>query len=246
MSEASTVNRQWPRKRAPKVETKSKRRYFIWAFGAMSILLLSGLGIAWATGYFDKDPRVVEITNLGKQLDDPSLTDKQRRELFRTLRKDMEDLPENLRKPLEAQGREMMQKRDAEKLAAFFKLSPEEQKLALQKDIDRMVRRQKEREERMAQAAANPDKSAGDNPPGSGGARMVRDRAGRGQGSPGVERWPPSAEQQMAFGKQRINNTTPEYRAQRSLYNSMLQQQAAAQGVPMRGRWNGGMGGFSQ
>ncbi len=49
-------------------------------------------------------------------------------------------------------------------------------------------------------------------------------------------------EQRINAQKQRLDNTTPEFRAQAHLYNQMVQQQAAAQGLPLR--WNGGMAGL--
>ncbi len=90
MSQAPTVNRQWPRKRTAAPERKSKRRYVIWVLGSLSILLLSGLGIAWATGYFDPNPRIAEINQLVGQMQDGNRKD--RRESFEKMRKDMEGL----------------------------------------------------------------------------------------------------------------------------------------------------------
>jgi hypothetical protein len=229
MSQASTPNREWPRKRAPKSTEKPKRRYLIWLLGSTAILLLSGLGIAWATGYFDPDPRILAINQLGDQLQDPNLSDKQRRDMFRTLRKDMRALPDDLRKSLEAKGREMWLKREAAKYAAFFAMSAADQQKALQKDLDDMMRRQKEREERKAEADA--DKAKSDS--------AAQNSNNQGQGGGG---WGSMTDQQRAdMRKRMLDNTTPEFRAERSLYRQMLQSQAASQGLPVK--WNGGFAG---
>jgi hypothetical protein len=237
MSQAPTVNRQWPRKRAASPDRKPKRRYIIWVLGTLSVLLLSGLGIAWATGYFDPDPRLAEIKQLGEQMKDSNLTDQQRRELFGKIRKDMRDLPENERKSLEAQGRQMWQQHMAERMNAFFAMSPADQKAELQKEIDNMLRRQREREERQAERAAAGDQPKTDGAGQNGGSSSASRGGGRGGRGTMTE------EQRINRGKQMLDNIDPTLRAQMSVHRQMLQQQAAAQGLPLK--WNGGMvGGF--
>ena len=77
---SATGNYTWPKRKTPVVVEQPKRRWLRWLVGTVVVLLL-GVGIAWAVGVFDPDPRIKEISGLRAQMAE-NLTDQQRQGAF--------------------------------------------------------------------------------------------------------------------------------------------------------------------
>jgi hypothetical protein len=115
-----------------------------------------------------------------------------------------------------------------ERMARFFKLPKEEQLAELDKQIQRMEESRKAWEARQAERAARGEESNGAGGPGGNAAG-----AGGPGGPGGWRRLGPEEREQRR--KQFLDSTTPEERAQFSLYRQMLNQRRQELGLPAFG-----------
>jgi hypothetical protein len=111
---------------------REHKRLVKW-MAALAFLAVTG----WAVWYFWPDPQLAEARELRAQLtgeNGRSLTPEKRRELWGQLRHTMDQLSPEQRRTLGAEQRKARQ----QQLADYFKLSPEERKAYLDRQIDRM------------------------------------------------------------------------------------------------------------
>ncbi len=221
-------NYTWPKRKKEVFVEKPKRRYARWIVGAM-VVLLAGVGIAWAVGVFSTDPRLKEIGNLRAQMDDQNLTDEQRGALFGQLRDKMDALPENLRASMRGNRRGGFDNsRMMKHLDDLFAMSAADRDAALQKEVERQLEREKRDQERQAtnNAASGTDSGNGSNGNGN----------NKGGGGPGGRRTQTDA-QKMANSQRRIENQSPQSRAAMGVYKQMVEQKAQQMGVSIKMGW---------
>jgi hypothetical protein len=188
-------------------EKKRRRR---WWLLAVLLLLLLGYG-----GYrvFATDPDVERVRELRKELSAQDLTPEQRRELFGQLREAMGKLSAEDRK---AEGRDMArerQKRFAAELAQYHRMSPRERTAYLDEQIRRSEERRRQREQ------------AGQSRGGTASAPGAAPTAG-------TSRPPLSTEDRVQMRKQRLDETTPEFRAQLDQYRAEMAARRQQLGLP--------------
>jgi len=230
---STTGNYSWPKRKKPTaVVEKPKRRYLRWVVGSV-VILLGGLGIAWATGVFDPDPRLAELRNLRAQMADDSLTDAQRQALRDQLRQKFDGLPEDLRASLDkGRQRNWDPSREIKRLNEFFALSPADRDAALKKEVEDMYRQQQEREKRQQdRAAADAAAKTGDS---SSGGDKSKGGQGNGQGGSRGPRGTATDEQRLARSKNYVEKAPPEARAARAVYQDLLAQKAQQMGMPLK------------
>jgi hypothetical protein len=156
-----------------------------------------------------------------------SLSREERRKGWKKLRQEMAALTPKQREALFADRRKQMRDR----LAAFFKMSPEEKMAQLDKDIERGEEMRKRME--SGDFAGGKRGKSGQSQSGPGGG------PGAGFGAPG-ERQKLTPEQRENRRKQFLDSTTPEERAQRSEYFKLLSQRRKELGLPAFGFPGGG------
>jgi len=174
-----------------------------WAFAAVAVLLV-GLGVAWAAGWFSSDPRIVEIKDLQAKMADPSLSDKDRRAVMGEVFQKMRALPEDARAKLFEPGPpKAMMKGLVKHISEVLAMPPDKQVAELDKEIDRAVK--------MSNGQGGPPRAGGQGP--------------GGQGGPGQS---PNA------GLNRLRSSIPaDARAQFNIWRQLMQVRANQRGITM-------------
>ena len=201
-----------------------------WLAGLCFVVLLAvacGLGWWLING---ADPRVAHVEQLQQELatlgndSDPQV----RREKFAELRREMEALPDSQRQELRESMGQMFQQRMADQVHRFNQLAPAERTAFLDAEIDRM--------EKMRAAGGGRPGGPG-RPPGSGRPTGMAGGPGGGGGpGQGGPRGPRSEEQRDARRRNRLDNSSPEQRAEFAVYIEAMRERRKARGLPDRGR----------
>jgi hypothetical protein len=157
-----------------------------------------------------------------------NMTEEQRRAAFADMRKTFEGLSESERRELRREGMAERQRREQEEMTKFMAMSEQERAAyclkKAQEEASRFDRRAAEQAKNGDNPGGNGSPSSSNNPPPPG-------------GGPGDSGRPPGGfrnatpEQREQFRKQMLDNTTPEQRAQRTIYRSALAQAIGQQNV---------------
>jgi uncharacterized membrane protein YgcG len=219
MSQARVISRPRPSARGKvKAESGGKKK---WVVLALLFLLLLGLG-AWAMS--GPDPGVAKIQALRAEIDNAS--GDQRRALWGQMREEMEKLPEAAREQLFAERRQEWETRENKRMTEFFAMPRDQQIAAIDKQIDDWEKRRKERAQRQQNGAqANGQGGRG----GPGGGFGPGGGGGRGGGGGAGRSTDPSAALQR--GKNYLDRSSPESRAQRGEYRRMVQDRRQQRGL---------------
>jgi uncharacterized membrane protein YgcG len=216
------------------------------ALGIAVVVLIAGTTV-WACRRHRVDPKVQQIVQAQQKAFDDQVTDEQRRAMFDQFRSQMRTLTDGQRRQVFDQMRPLFQRRENERMDAYFNMTPDEKVAYLNKQIAEMQKRQEEREARraaeQAQGGSNGQGGNGSGGPGAGGP-AAGGPGGGGPGSGGPGGRPGRFDQQARnnFRNQMLNNSTPQQRAQRTQYMQDFRQQCLQQGVspPTRGFGGGG------
>ncbi len=178
----------------------------------LAILLLLALGYA---GYraFGTDADLERVKELRQELSAKDLTPEQRRAAAQRLRDALGKLSPEQRR---AAGREMAQERNkrmAERLQEYARMSPREKTRHLDEQIKRMEDMRRQMQARQG---------TGSSP----------SQFGPGQGPGGGNRPAPTAAEREQWRKQRLDDTTPEFRAQLDQYRKDIQARRQQLGLP--------------
>ena len=179
----------------------------------MSLLLLI-VGTVWAIRS-RADPQMEKVREMGKELFGNGLPDPEKMQQFREER---ERLSPAQREQLREEGQQGRELRMDKEIAAFFKLPSAQQTAALDKMIQEEERRRKQWEARRAQMAQSQDPA---NP-----------AAGPGAGGPPGGRRNMTSEEKMQQQNKRLDNSTPDQRAQRTAMRVAIQQRRKQLGLP--------------
>jgi hypothetical protein len=186
-----------------------------WLRAAIILLVVGGVYLGYRA--VRGDPNLRKVRALQKELftaDASKLVPEQRSDKFRQLREATEKLSPDQRKQLASEG----QKRFEDELDRYRKMSPEEKRKYLDERIDRMERAR----QNAAQRAA-----AGAQGAGRGGPMAFGAGIGTAGGRQNV-----SAEERERRRKQRLDNTTPEFRAKMDQFMKDLQARRQQRGLP--------------
>jgi hypothetical protein len=180
---------------------------------AATLLLVIG-GTVWAI-HSRADAQMEKVREMGKEMfSGNGPPDPEKRAQFREA---MDQLSSGQRERLMEEGQQERERRMDQRMAEYFALPPAQQTAFLDKEIREQERQRKEREARRAQA--NQSGQAGANA--SGGQRGNRQNR--------------SAEDQSQRRNKRLDNSTPEQRAQRTAYRAAMQQRRQQLGLPSGG-----------
>jgi hypothetical protein len=194
---------------------------------ALLLLLLSAAGLL---ARLRADRQLARVKDLRNQLAGPAgrqLTREQRREGWQRLRKEVQRLSPAQRRMLFDERR----KQQRERLAKFFKLSPEERLAELDRRIDRMEAMRQQWEARRAARDSGRSPDGAGNGSGAGGTSTGTATNGPG-GPPPWRGRPRSDEERNQRRKEWLARTTPEERAQRAEYFKLLAQRREQRGLP--------------
>jgi hypothetical protein len=191
-----------------------------WLRAAIILLLVGGVYLGYRA--VRGDPNLRKIRALQRELftaNATKLAPEQRSDKFRQLREATQELSPDQRRQLASDG----QKRFEDELDRYRKMSPQEKRKYLDERIDRMERARQNTTQRAPQPSA-----------------VSAAAPGRPGGAPGG--WQNlSAEEREHRRKQRLDSTTPEFRAKMDQFMRDLQarrQQRGLPAMPGRGRWS--------
>ncbi len=222
----STVgNYSWPKRKKPEATETPKRswRWLRWTAGALVVLGFVGVGVAWAMGAFDRDPRLAEIDDIQKKLADPSVGDLMKLPVMWQLRNVMSKLSESDRHAVEAKLMEFGKREMQKRFDDFFALSAADREAALKAQ----VLRQQQMEAMMSLMGAG----------GKGNGQQGGGTSGGPGGGPPGGRGKATDAQRMSGMQRMIENSPPQLRAAFGVYHMMLAQQAQSMGISLKMGW---------
>jgi hypothetical protein len=191
-----------------------------WVTLVASVLMI--VGIIWAF-FFRGDSRIKAAQQLQQQLAAPNLGEQQRRELWTQLRQQMEQLPPEAQRELRQAGRQHFQRRMVDRVVQLNALPLAQRNAELDKDIDRMEKMRAQWQKRRQQQASSGGSA------GAGGGKQASSRQDR-------PSWRNMSDQDRnARRKERLDNSTPEFRGAMSEYRRMMQQRRNERGLPPGG-----------
>ena len=215
---AFTVHPEKKPAETPAADPKPRRRRRRWLLALLLLLGLGGLG--WAVR---PDPHLARARELQKELfsrEAKNLPPDQRKTKFEAYRNEMKQLTDAQKRELFAPMRE----RQKAQMARYFAMSPQEKVRYLDEQVDRSERVRKEREQRARATGGQP----GGGPGGGFGFGPGGGPGGKAGGTP------PSAADIEKRRKQRLDDTTPEERAQRDQFRRDLDARRRQRGLPPR------------
>ncbi len=192
------------------------------------VLLILGLGSAWAMGWFTSTDRAVAaVRQLQDKLADPATKDAERRVLWREMREKMDALAPEAREQAWEAGRERFEQRMNDHIKEVLAMSKADQTKALDADIDRIQRFEQMRQSRDTNSATGSPQASGSNNNRQNNNRANRQRTGYRSDS-----------DRITQQKNRLDRSTPQVRAMRLQYRQLLDQRMQQRGLPpMQRRW---------
>jgi hypothetical protein len=202
------------------------------------LLVGGGFGAVWAWNYMGKQAKLAKLNEMRDKMKDPSLTDADRQALWAENRQLLDGLSRDDRRAFFTQGGGFGRGRNEEdRMKKFLAMTPAEQTAQLDKDIDRMLADQKDREARRKQredAAAKADAS-GKQADDKGG-----DNGGKDGGSGQSGQTAKTDAQKKLDRNSRLSSMPPQQRVQWSqnrelnqAYRNMMQARASQRGVTL-------------
>lgn len=212
-------------KKSVSTPSRSNNQRWYWVGGTVAILLFFAAGwLVWANM---EDPKVTEVKALQQELfSDANLDDAARRERFGQLREKMDGLTEEQRDAIRGSMFEGFRQRENARMAEYFALPADQRVAYLDAEIKQM-------EDRRKQWAARRNSGDDRGPPG-GGRGGFGGRGGQGGGPGGGGRGGPGQDPQERKDRQRnrLDNSTPTERAQRTAYFEDMAKRREELGLP--------------
>lgn len=209
------------------------------------VALLAILGL-WLFGFFGVAPEVLELRGM---------VDGQIAELGKVARNEVplsydapgfdavldraRDLPPRLRQQAGREVGRLFEARGRAEMNSYFGLPPERR----QAELDRRIRADEQRRKAREAERARQDGQRGDQAGGSGrgpssGNVPAGNQPGGGGPPGGPRRLASTEEERNARSKSRIDNSSPQERAQRTEYRRVMDERRTQLGLPTRGgRW---------
>src|SRR4051812_15351314 len=179
------------------------KKVVIW----LTVVCITIFGAGWLFGWFSNNAAIAEVRQLQEKAADPKLSDADRRALWDQMRAKMDALPDSARREVREAGRQVFEARSEAHMSEILAMSKAQQVKALDADIDAMEKRRAEFEKRM-QANGKQDPNA------------------NGQKGNGTKGRPVATNdsQKVDRLKNRLDRSTPESRAKRNAYMTLINQ----------------------
>jgi hypothetical protein len=193
----------------------------------IAVLLLLPASV-WAWVHYAKASRLKKLKDLQTQVREggKQMTDDERKQRFEEIRKAADSLSESERDELNRQRMEAAARREQEQLDKFMAMNAFQRRDYCLKLAEDEAKRAKQREIQLAQAGARPGTSSGSSdsasPAGRGGPGGPGGRGGMRTASP---------ERRLQAQKMRLDNTTPEQRAKRTIMQTEMAKAVGQQNV---------------
>lgn len=201
---------------------------------AFAVLLLLG-GSVWGILRLSAEAQMAKVRDMSKSLrgeDMRSLPEDQRREAYQNLRAEYEKLDEAQQRQLREERYQRYLEHEEEEMDEYFALPPEQRLAALDDSIRRSEERRQEWEARRAQRErerANQPRPSPQTQKGASG-----NSNGQASDKSSGRRRSRSEEERDVRRKQRLDRTSPEYRAKRTEYRRQRAERRKALGLPER------------
>jgi len=220
---------------------------------ALLLLFLFAMPTLWAFGFFSAPPAVAEI----KQLVDQQVAEYNRvargevpygTPSSSAIFEKMRDMPREYREQIGPQMGRLWEARERAEMASYFAMPPEKRQAELDRrikaDEDRRKAWQAEREKRDQQRSASGQQASGGGGrgPGGGGGGPGGGGGGPGGGGGGPGgggRGGGTEEARNERSKRRIDQSSPEQRAQQTEYRRAMEERRTQLGLPTGGRRGG-------
>lgn len=227
-------------------------RIATWAGGVLALLALIAMPVLWLLGFFSSPKAVAEIEQVvNQQLAEydrvargevPFASVTSSRSMFEKMR----DVPPQYREQVGQQMGRLWEARERAESASYFALPPDKRQAELDRrikaDEERRKQWQAERERRDQERASGGQQAGGfagrGGPPGGGPPGGGPPGGGRGPGGGGTPdgNRRGSEEARNERSKRRLDQSTPEQRAQRSEYRRAMEERRTQLGMPSGGR----------
>jgi hypothetical protein len=221
---------------------------------ALLLLFLFAMPTLWAFGFFSAPPAVAEI----KQLVDQQVVEYNRvargevpygTPSSSAIFEKMRDMPREYREQIGPQMGRLWEARERAEMASYFAMPPEKRQAELDRrikaDEDRRKAWQAEREKRDQQRPASGQQAGGGGGRGPGGGGGGPGGGGSGPGGGGggpgggSSRGGGTEEARNERSKRRIDQSSPEQRAQQTEYRRAMEERRTQLGLPTGGRRGG-------
>ncbi len=225
----------------PKAAASPKAKKIALVIAVFGLLVGGGFGAVWAWNYMGRQARLAKIDEFRDKMQDPSLTDEQRRALWGENRQLFDGLSAEDRRAAFARGGGGFgrMRNEEDRIKKFLAMTQAEQDAELDKEIQRRLDREKEREARDKARAADAAKTDGSSANGSQDGKNGNDSSGSGSDSGGPRAAKTDAQRKLAQNS-RLSSIPPQQRVQMSqnrqlnqAYNNMVQARAAQQGISL-------------
>ena len=194
------------------------------ARGVVILILIAGT--VWAYRRHRVDPQLKKVLQMQAKAFDGNLPEDQRQAMRTQIRTQMDKLSESQRRQVFGEMGARFERRENERLAAYFAMTAQQKQAYLDQQIAEMQKRQAEREARQAAQQAQ-NGSNGQN--GNGQNGNAQNGNGRGGPGGGAGRFDQQARNDRR--NQRLDSSSPEQRAQRAAYVQDLRQRCQQAGV---------------
>jgi len=196
----------------------------------LAIAFLFVCGVVWALRNRGPDPQVKKVQQMQKELFGGN--ERPSREKMEGFHKEMSKLTPEQHRELRQPMREQMERRMNKLIDGYFALPPDQRKNYLDKRIGEMEKHRKEREKQRREREANRGPSGqGPNRLGMGPNQTPRGEGNANRGRPGGGR-NRTPEQRAQRRNRRLDNTTPERRAQMAEFFAALRKRRIELGLP--------------
>jgi hypothetical protein len=194
----------------------------------VALLLLLGTVYAW-WGYSNRR----KVQQLLASMPRSQAGQRPDREAYRAINEEVKTLPVAYQQQFHAARRDQFMAGMQKRMTDFFKLSKEEQRKELDKRIAEEEKRSKEREQRRKEreAQAKASGNSGSNGSSSGGNGRSGNGGSQGGGPSGGGGGPGGWGGNRSLAD-RLDNTTPEFRATMAAYRQAMAQRRAELGLP--------------
>lgn len=224
----------------------SKKRLALQALAALAVLALLVTGGLWAAGVFS-DP--AEVRALRSMVDEQVARYDQiamgngsfsgSSAGFGSMFESMRSMPEGYRDQIRGEMGRLFEARERAEINSFFRMSPDQRMAELDRRIREEDAQREARRQQWAQQQSSGDQPRGPRgdaggrggPPGGGTAQGGGGDRGRGRGRP------TSDEQREQWRKGRLDNTSPQGRAQRDEYRRLMRERREQLGLSGGRRW---------
>lgn len=191
---------------------------------AAIVILTVGFGIFWAVRHSSASAQIAKIKTLETQLASAEkLPEAERRTLREQLRTEFQQLPEADRQQLGRERREVFEKRMQERIHEVLALPKAQRIAAIDKQINEDEKRRKDWEARKNGKGGKGGAGKGGAGKGGGG----KDGSGKGGGGRNM-----SDQAKMQMRKSRLDNTSPQFRAEMLEYRRQMEQRRTERGLP--------------